>query len=78
MDQLRDFEKDSFEIQQRIKKGIEKESENEIILKNNEKLKMNELQNSTEIERLKFVLKKKEEEIQKDKNLIDNLNKFNS
>ena len=72
MDQLRLFEKESYEIQARIKRGLEVERENENITKTVDQYREKEREFSRQIEDLKHLVKMKESEIDRVKGQLDN------
>ena len=76
MEQLRIFEKESYEIQAKIKRGFEVERENENIAKAVDTMRDKERDFIRQIEDLKQVIKMKDNEIDRFKGTTQNVSHF--
>ena len=74
IEQLRLFEKDSYEIQAKIKRGFEVEKENEGHSKYIESLRDKERELLRQVEQLKQTIKSKEDEIQRMQGKVESAN----
>jgi tetrahydromethanopterin S-methyltransferase subunit B len=77
MEQLRLFEKESFEIQARIKRGFEAERENENIVRTVDEYREKERELNRIVEDLKHLMKLKDSDIDRVKGLSDNMSHLN-
>lgn len=65
LDQLRLFEKETFELEARIRRGIEIERENHNMTKNVEQQREKEREQARQVEELKGVIRQKDMEIER-------------
>lgn len=72
IEQLKIFEKESFEIQTKIRRGFEVERENENISKTVDQYRQQERELNRQIDELKSQLRQKEQEIDRLKSRTDN------
>jgi len=66
LDQLRDFERESYEINARIRKGMDVEKENETVGRQLDAMRSRERELEREVEELQREVKKKEKQIEKE------------